>query len=803
MWKNDLKIAWRNLLKSRVDTMINLGGLTIGFFAVFLIALYVNFSKSFDTDLPQTEQLYRVNLNSRISGKEMDKSARTAPAMGMIFKEDLAEVEEFSRVIIMGEVIAGQGDSFVREDQIFITDQAYFEFFDINLTQGSEEGMGQPLQVYLSERISKKIFGDKDPVGQNLDINSTNFDGTVEFEVAGVYQDLPTNRHLRPELMISYTTLHHFIGSEIDNSFDWLNQYTYLKLAPGANVESLTDQLNASLQAHHGEQLQASGTEWDVDLIAVNDIHNSLAYSGEYNQGVDGKKLSYFVWIGFFVLVMVYLNSINIATSKAQNRSKEIGVRKVSGSSRTQLIRLFLMESYLSHFIAIIVACFLIFGFGDWVNQVLDLGLPIESLQLSNYIGWILSFWVLGSIISGIYPALLLTSFSAHKAIKGESKLSFRQAFGSPLLVVQLVFCLVILAGILTTYKQIDFMRSRDLGLELDNRIVVRSPMLFVDGSGNYQEKMKATIGALPEVQSIAAANEIPGNEIYWKTEDFHLEGKEKSGVMYSMLSVGEEYFKLFDLKILAGRQFNPIGEGEEAIINQKALAGLGLDNPEDALGKSLISGRGEARIVGVVEDYYQEAVNSPLDPIVLNYSPGDLNYYILKVKSLDEVENLLQKFESSFQANFPQSPFEYFFLDEFFDKQYKAELQFQKLFALASLVAIFIAIMGIFGVTSQVLLSRLKEVSIRKILGASASSILIMISKDYLYWLGACFLLGIPLAYFLFSEWLQEFPVRIDLGWWFYTLPVLSILLIFFSTALVLTIRTVFVNPAKILKSE
>jgi putative ABC transport system permease protein len=803
MWKNDLKIAWRNLLKNRVDSMINLGGLTIGFFAVFTIALYVNFSKSFDKDLPQTEQLYRVNLNSRVSGKEMDKSARTAPAMGMVFKEDLAEVEGFSRVIIMGEVIAGKDDSFVREDQIFITDEAYFEFFDINLLQGSEEGIGQPLQVYLSESISKRIFGDKDPVGQTLDINSTNFDGTVEFQVAGVYQDLPTNRHLRPELMISYATLHHFLGSEIDNSYDWLNQYTYLKLSPGVNIEETTNKLNASLQTHHGDQLNAGGTQWEVDLIAVGDIHNSLAYSGEYNQGVDGRKLTYFFWIGFFVLVMVYLNSMNIATSKAQNRSKEIGVRKVSGSSRMQLIRLFLMESYLSHFIAILIACFLIFGFGDWVNQILGLGLPNDSLQLSHYLGWILSFWVLGSFISGIYPALLLTSFSAQKAIKGESKLSFRQAFGSPLLVVQLVFCLVILAGIMTTYKQIDFMRSRDLGLDLDNRIVVRSPMLFVDGSGNYQEKMKASIGALPEVQSIAAANEIPGNEIYWKTEDFHLEGKEKSGVMYSMLSVGEEYFKLFDLKILAGRQFNPVGEGEEAIINQKSLAGLGLDNPEDALGKSLISGGGEARIVGVVEDYYQEAVNSPLDPIVLNYSPGDLNYYILKVNSLEEMGNLLQKIESSFQANFPQSPFEYFFLDEFFDKQYKAELQFQKLFALASLVAIFIAVMGIFGVTSQVLLSRLKEVSIRKILGASSSSILMMISKDYFYWLGTCFLLGVPLAYFLFTEWLQEFPVRIEIGWWFYILPVLSILLIFFSTALVLTIRTVLVNPAKILKSE
>lgn len=803
MWKNDIKIAWRNLLKNRLDSLINVGGLTIGFFAVFLIALYVNFSKSYDQDLTLTDQLFRVNLNSQVSGKEMDKSARTAPAMGMIFKEDLAEVEEFSRVIILGEVIAGQGDSFVREDQVFIADEAYFDFFDIQLTGGSKEQIGQPLQVFLSKSISEKIFGDKDPVGQNLDINSTNFDGTVEFEVGGVYQDLPANRHLRPEVLMSYATLHHFLGPGIDNSYDWLNQYTYLKLAPGANVESLTDQLNASLQTHHGEQLQASGSEWDVDLIAVGDIHNSLEYSGEYNQGVDGKKLTYFVWIGFFVLVMVYLNSINIATSKGQNRSKEIGVRKVSGSSRLQLIRLFLTESYLAHFIAIGIACFLIFGFGDWINQVLGLGLPTENLQLSRYLGWIASFWILGSFISGIYPALLLTSFSPQKAIKGESILTFRQAFGSPLLVVQLIFCLVILAGILTTYEQIEFMRSRDLGLELKDRIVVRSPMLFVNGSGNYQEKMKATLGALPEVQSIAAANEIPGNEIYWKTEDFHLEGKEKSGVMYSMLSVGEEYFELFDLDILAGRQFNPVGEGEEAIINQRALAGLGLSKPEEALGKRLISGRGEARIVGVVEDFYQEAVNSPLDPLVLNYSPGDLNYYVLKLSSLTEIGSLLQKIENSFEKNFPQSPFEYFFLDEFFDKQYKAEIQFQKLFALASLVAIFIAVMGIFGVTSQVLLSRLKEVSIRKILGASSSSILVMISKDYVYWLGSCFLGGIPLSYYIFSEWLQEFPVRIDLGWWFYTLPVLSILFIFSATALFLTIKTVFVNPAKILKSE
>ncbi len=803
MYKNYLKILLRQLFSDKTNSLVHIGGLVIGISAVLIIMIYVKFEKSYDTDLSSSDQLYRVNLASLAQGELEEKSARTSPAMGETFAKEIAAVEEFSRVVILGEVIAGFQDQFVREDNIFLTDQQYFEFFDVQLTQGDFGQMGQPLKAMISQDISQKIFGVQNPVGKTLEINSTNFDGTVDFEVIGVFNSLPKNRHLRPEILISYATLHHFIGKEIDQSYDWINQYTYLKLTPDASISDTEEAMNASLESHFGESLKSRNSEWNLSLQPVQSIHTTLDFTGEYEKGIDGKKLGYFSWIGAFVLLMIYLNSINISNSKALSRAKEIGVRKVSGGNRVQIFFQFMTESLFINFLAVSIAAILVSIVGNSFNTLLDLALPESIFQIKEYLIPLAGFWLVGTLVSGIYPALLLTSFSAANALKGSLKFKLKSAFARPLLVIQLVFCLVIIAGMLTVFKQLDFMREQKLGLNLENKLVFRSPMLFIEGSGNYQEQIKNSIGSLNSIKKIGATNEIPGNEIYWRSDEFNVEGKDKNGAMFTMLNVGSGYFDVFGIELVAGKLFNQaLEEGSEAIINRKALQALGFQNPEEAIGKQLEYRNSKVPIIAVVEDYRQQGVNVEVEPMVLNYSSGDLNYYAVDFGDSDPAKTI-QDIENVFKSSFSNSPFEYYFLDEHFDKQYKSEQQFVQLFGIASIVAVLIAVMGILGVTNQLVLQRNKELSIRKILGASPMEILNLISGEYLIWLSICFLVGIPFSYYLLSGWLANFQLQISLGWWFFILPALSIMLMFLVTTAYQTLKAVFINPSEILKNE
>lgn len=803
MFKNYFKIFFRQLFKNKAYSFINIGGLAIGLAAALLIMLYVQFEQSYDADLTASDQLYRLNLTSSSEGELMEQSARTSPAMGQMALDRVLGVEAFSRVVIMGEVIAGSEEDFIREEQIFLTDSNYFKFFDLEIKHGSIEQMSLPLKAMLSENTAQKIFGKEDPTGKVLEINSTNFDGTVDFEVAGVFASVPENRHLKPEILISYATLHHFIGKQVDQSFDWLNLYTYLKITQGSDIVGVQNQINQALQERHGEALSSSSTNWELALQSVNQIHTSTQYAGEYNAGLDGGKLKYFVWIGAFILLMVYLNSINITNARAFNRAKEIGVRKATGGSRKQLFLQFMMESLLINFIAIVLAALMISFGGIYLKEALSLNLPTSAFGLNHLYQSLLALWVIGTLLSGIYPAAVLTSFSPSAVLKGTVKFKLKNTLAKPLLVSQLIFCLVILSGVLTVYYQFNYMRDQNLGLTLNDKIVVRSPMLFVEGSGNYQEEISNELTKIEGVKEVAAANEIPGNEVYWRSDNVHVEGKEKNGSMYTILNVGQYYFDVFEIALLSGRYFNDALEtGSEAIINIKALETLGIDKPEDAIGQNLSANGGVVPIIGVVENYRQQGVNNQLKPMVLNYSSGDLNYYILDITQ-GKAEKVLPQISSAFSELFPNSPFDFYFLDEHFDKQYKSELQFVKLFSLAAVIAIFIAVMGIVGVTTQLVLQRNKEVSIRKIMGASFNDILYLISKEYMLWLAVCFVLGVPLSYYLFSNWLDNFIVRIEIGWWFYLIPAAIITVVFTISTLFQTVKAAWVNPAETLNDE
>ncbi len=777
--------------------------MAFGIAAVLFIATYVNFENSYDKDIAASDQLYRINLTSFADGKLMQESSRTSPAIGGIAQNEISGIEEMSRVVILGESIVGHNNNFVRELQIFLTDPNYFKLFDIEVVKGNTSEMDQPLTVMISSSIAKKVFEDKNPVGETLAINSSNFDGSVDFKVAGVFEELPENRHLKPQILISYATLHHFIGKQIDQSYDWLNLYTYVTTGKNTSIEQLNDQFNAVLNKNYGKQLEASGSEWELGLQPVNQIHTSTNYAGEYEAGIDGEKLQYFVWVAIFVLLMIYINSINISNTRAHNRVKEIGVRKVTGGTKKQLFVQFIFESFMINLLAILIAALILTFWAPFLVDWFNLNITPEFFKPTQYLGILVVLWFFGSLISGFYPAMLLTSFAPAKILKGNFNFKLKQSLAKPLLVVQLIFCLVILSGILTTYFQLDFIRNQELGLALEDKLVVRSPMLFVEGSGNYQEQMRNAMTSIEGIKAVAATNEIPGNEIYWRTDEVFVEGKEKGGNVFTYLHVGDGYFDVFDINLLAGKSFNTdLDYGQEAIINEKALQSLGFSEPSEVIGKKLHLNQGAVPVVGVVEDFRQQGVKAEVDPAVLNYSPGDLNYYVLDVEK-GKIEELLPVVEATYIKLFTNSPFEYYFLDEHFDKQYKSEKQFAQLFSLAAIIAIIIAVMGIVGVTTQLMLQRTKEVSIRKIMGASFQDILLIISKEYVWWFTICFAVGIPVAYLLFTNWLKSFIVGIELGWWFYLIPAFIVVFIFVASTLYQSLKTALVNPADTLKDE
>ncbi len=800
MLKNYLKIAWRNIVTNKVFSIINITGLALGLTASILILKHVSYELSFDQFHEHKDNIYRVNLNIYKNGKKETQSARVSPAVASSFQKELSGIENYTRMIVLGpDGVLTYEDQYTGESDIFLADSAFFNVFSYELIQGNkQEVFNEPFCIVITESTAKNLFDHEDPIGKNVVINAKNFDNTsIPFKVTGVIADFPENSHLKPGVLISYPTLFEFVGHRFDESWQWNETYTYFRLQENVNPETLEAQFPAIVHQFI-EQLSSQNLDWVYRLQQITDIHLQSDLQHEISQ--NGKAIYvYFLGIvGILILLIGYVNFINLATVKSLERAKEMGVRKITGAQRKHLIFQVFSEALLVNVLAILLASLLLYSINPYVSGLFDIRLYFTtSYHPEIWIGFAVFIFLL-IVLSGFYPAFVLSGYEPVKVIKGNFAKSASGLFlRKSLVTTQFAIALVLIAITMIAKKQVNFMQQQSLGFDPEQILVVKSPKAFDYGYGTNFTGFQEKVRTLAHVRNVAGSNVVPGQEIYWYDDNVTLNGEQTSGV-FSMMAVAPDYFSQYDIPLISGRYFtNEPADQNNWIMNESAIHLLEFEYENDALGQKINNGH----IIGVVKDFHHESLKTAIPPILFNCGQV-FNYYTVKLET-SQLTHTMEEIKAEYENLFPGSPYEYFFLDEFFNRQYKAEQQFNALFGLFSGLAIFIACLGVFGLSTYTTSQRTKEIGVRKITGASVSSIVILLSKDTIKLMLIACLLGLPIAYLVMQMWLENYATRIEIDGWLLLLPVMIIFIISLITVSFQSIKAALANPTKSLRYE
>ena len=797
MLKNYFKIALRNFSKHRGYTLLNVVGLSIGISACLLILSYVLNELSYDKFNKNADNIYRIQLNSYQDGKLAFQCAATYPGVGPALKEEFPEVEEYARLFPISGILSYDDINF-RETKIFRSDPAVFKIFTLPFVRGnSEKALTQPGSVVISESIAKKYFGNENPLGKILRYN-----GEEEFTVTGVMKDLPDNSHIKIDLLLSNERLYEY-DKELDQNWGWYDFNTYVLLKAGTDPKELQKKLPALVSRREEEEYR-NRTELILQPLTNIHLYSNLLQESEVNG--NGKTVYFLMVIAIFILLIAWINYINLATARSVERSREVGVRKVLGALKRQLIQQFLFESIILNVISVMFSLIIIEISMPFFNHLTE-----KSIHLSytNYEFWlaVFLFFLLGSFISAIYPSLVLSSFIPQKVLKGsfkrsENGISFRKA----LVVFQFAVSIALIAGTLIVYNQVEFMKSQKLGVNIDQTLVVRSPKVASSDSVRSElvKTFKNKIKSFSQIKSVTASTNIPGDEIFWATGSY-VKGKDESPKTIYLIATDYDYFDSYDIHFVAGRNFSRSFSTDleyGGIINEEALKLYDFSSPEQALNKFIMLNRDSIKVIGVVKNYHQMSLDKIQNPMLFVLNNRRTSYISVKINPV-EVEKTVDEIREEYAQLFPGNPFEFFFLDEFYNKQYQSEIQFGNIFGVFSILAIIVAGIGLFGLSSFSAIQKTKEIGIRKVLGASVPSIVSMLSKEYMILVVVANLIAWPAAYYIMNKWLENFAYKTNVGVGVFLTAGLLVLVIALLTVSFQAIKVATANPVKSLRYE
>lgn len=800
MIRNYLISVWRYIARNKVFTTINILGLAIGMTACMLITQYVLNELSYDTFHKSRNQIYRLQLDRYNKGELTTRWASGAAGIGPDVAANFPEVKYYVRMIKRNAVLS-HGDAFFKEDDTYAASEHFFQVFSFKLLQGVDSlVLRDPFKIVISQSFAKKYFGGENPVGKILRYN-----GRTDYEVTGVFEDMPANSHMKADALLSFATLPILWNDDI-TSWNWDGFLTYVLLNDNARAKELEAKLPAFVQQKMGAEMKNDNADMIFHLQAINDIHLDSDFIGEFKTNGNRQATYFLLIVAVLILLIAWINYINLSTAKSIERAREVGVRKVMGSLRRQLIQQFLFESFLLNIAAVSIALAFTFLLTPWFNSLTGRELDYLLLRQPMFWVWMLLLILIGALVSGIYPAFVLSAYKPVDVMKGRFKNSVRGIFfRKGMVVTQFAASVTLLVGTFCVYWQIQYMRNQDLGIDIDQTLVLHSPNV-VDST--YQQKFqvfKNQIQAYPEVAAVTASTSVPGGSPDWNAGGIRrLSQREDEANQYRVLMVDPDFVESFDLTMLAGRDFSADGKNEEAsvMLNESAVNLMGFQKMDEAIGDYIYFWGDTFRIVGVMKNYRQESSKRDFEPLIFRYSSAPGGYYSIKFNTLN-VQQSITQFEQEWKQLFPGNPFIHFFLDDHYNNQYRADQQFGKIFSLFSGLAIFIACLGLFGLSSLTALQRTKEIGVRKVLGASVPGILALMSKDYLVLMGIAILLAVPFSWWIVSAWLQNFAAQISLSWWIFAVPSLMVVLIALFTISIHTLKAARANPTHSLRYE
>ncbi len=819
MLKNHISVAIRNFKKRKSFTLINILGLTVGMTVCLLILTYARYEMSYDRHHSKSDDIYRLTVDIYNGETFQVADAQCYPGAGQLAKSDMPEIDEYAMVRHFGRLLFKNGNRAFNEDRAYFATPSWLKIFDWGTVQGDmETALNEPDALVITESVAKKYFGNENPVGKILNVIPGGAE--VPMIVRGVIKDVPENTHLKFDILVSYESAVKYMGSKYDN-FNGNNEFVYLLANKPLDTEDFKKKLNKAYFEKLEGTFEQRGDSLEVQALTDIHLYSDKTFEAEANGNASIIRI--LLVVAAFVLIIAWVNYINLSTARAMERGKEVGVRKVLGSNKNSLITQFLIESFLLNLLALILTLTCIQGALPFFNNFAGINLSFNIFQEPDLLLQVAAIFILGSVASGFYPAIVLSNYRPLSVLTGKLKDSKGGLFlRKGLVVFQFLITMLLLVGTVTIYRQVNHMRSQSLGVNIDQTIVVKSP-LMTDGSKIQEEKRKTfknELNRMAQVSSVTCSETVFGQgtiEMNTTTSFYNIETKEGKGVNFSFYRVDGDFVPTFEFEILAGRLFDQNldrkveGQGfyEGLMINETSRKIFGFATNEDAIGAKVNRFGKQTTVVGVFADYNHHSLKTKVDPTILFFDPfGNASSYTsIKVNGGDNpretYRTLLHDIEAAYKNVYPSSDFDYFFLDESFERQYKADRQFGTVFTTFAIITIFVAILGLFGLVLYEVQQRVKEIGIRKVLGASVFTIIRLLSTSFLKLIVISIVLALPVAYFGMEEWLSSYAYRIDLSVLLFILPAVSLLAIALITVSVQAVKAAGENPVKALRYE
>ncbi len=805
MIRNYLKIAWRNLMLRKAFTAINILGLAIGLASCLLIILFVQHELSYDKYHTKAARMYRMTIDGMLAGKEIKSAYASAPA-GPVLVREIPGIEATTRLLSQGTFIVKKGNESFKEERVIFPDSNFFEIFSIPLLKGNPKTvLKEPKTMVITETIATKYFGDTDPIGKTLTLGEKDV-----YRITGVCQDVPSNTHFHYEMFASL--------NGIQMREKWLSSgaLTYVVLRDGYSLEKLNTAMPAIVDKYIGPEIQEfmgvsiaefrkRGDKIDFDFQPITDIHLKSHLDGEIEANSDIKYVYIFSAIALFILLIACINFMNLSTAGSANRAKEVGIRKVLGSVQGQLIGQFLSESVLVTFMSLLVALAIVALALPYFNQLSGKAFEVSVLVKGMMLPFIILACLVIGLLAGSYPAFFLSAFKPVSVLKGKISAGFKSGWlRSTLVTTQFVVSIGMIIGTIVVYRQLNFIQNKKVGFDKEQVLVLHDTYVLDNQLNTFKDEIKQ----LSQVANATMAGYIPAGASNDGADGFELANGSDHPVTYrdKTYDIDDDYLPTLGIRLAAGRNFSKNIRADTAavLINEAAAKEFGFKNPIgqrlSTIGNGEPSSKRTYTIIGVVKDFHFESIHNQIAPLVMYYG-ADTYQMAIRVRTND-IPGLLNTLEQKWKAH-TDNPFSYSFLNDRFNKTYQSEQRNGQLIRIFATLTIVISCLGLFGLAMFTAQQRTKEIGVRKVLGASVLSIIVLLSKDFIRLILLAILIVTPIAWYAMSQWLKDFAYRVELTWWIFALSGLLAIAVALITVSFQSIKAALMNPVKSLRSE
>lgn len=804
MWHHYFLTAFRNLRKRKLFSLIHVLGLSVGMAVCLLIIHYVQFEKSYDTFHQNSERIYRLRYERTSSEGKTVRFASCCPPAAPLIRTGYPDVEKIGR-IFRYKASVSFGEIKFSEERMFFAEPDIFDILSFDVIEGDPAGgLSQPNRAFVSASTARRYFGEDSPVGKTIFV-----DKRTDYQVVGVFRDSPRNSHLKCDILLSFKNVESMYGPDVMRAWGHTGFFTYLRLKPGHDPAEFEKKLEPLVDREFGEVLKQYKMALNLRMQPLEDIHLNSNFMQEYEVNGNRHSVHFLFLIAVFIIVIAWVNYINLSTARSLERAREVGVRKVIGASRKQLVKQFFFETLLINTVATAAALILVEVTRGMFARITGTPDSFGTMQFGWYWGVVTVMFLAGVFLAGLYPVVALSSYRPIVVLKGKlGTVSKGLGLRRLLVIFQFVMSMLLLVGTMAVSRQISFMKGQDLGFDKDQILVLKAPRVRDETFNKTLESYRDTLLGYHQVKSFCVGTEVPGRQIYWDAGAIRKAGEDLSkGKNYQILGVDYNYVDVFDLKMVQGRNFSKEfpSDKKALMLNETAVKWMGFTDSASAVGKQVDYWGEIFTIVGVVKDYHQQSVKESFEPHIFRLMPQGRDvrgHFAMKVDSSD-ITATVGRIRELYHQFFPGNPFDYFFLDDYYDQQYRGDQLIAGVFGLFSFLGIFVTGLGILGLSSFMAIQRTKEVAVRKVLGASIPTILFLFTREFLFLVLISFLLMLPLSILGIQAWLQSFARQMSLSGGLFLLPLVIVALLTLLTIVAMVLKSATSNPVDSLRYE